>query len=70
METFDVGRVAFASTLSDSLRNGGTAGVILIKPEAFYINKITPGRRSSLKAARDVKLKSFRGGAYFPQSRH
>lgn len=69
VETFDVGSM-FASTQSDAPRNGRMAGVALIKPKAFYIDKIMPGWRSSFKAARDAKLKSFRDGAYFPQSRH
>jgi len=59
-----------ARALNGAPQNGSTAGVTLRKPEAFYIPKIMPGQRSSFKAARDAKLKSFCSGAYFPQSRH
>lgn len=74
MGTFDVGRAALARpspllSLSDSPRSGTTAGAALIKPKAFYSHKIMPGQKSSPKAARDAKLSSLRGGAYFPQSR-
>lgn len=55
--------------LNDSPRSGRTAGAVLRKPKAFSVNKIMPGQRSSPKAARDAKLNSLRGGAYFLQSR-